>query len=313
MENKAYLPPKILFNGHLQTVYPTLFRKIKLLTPYDHERIITQDQDFLDLFWMKQNSDKLVIISHGLEGNADKAYVKGMANAHFVENFDVLTWNYRGCSAQLNKLPKMYHSGATEDLLEVVNHTSKSYHEIFLVGFSLGANLILKFLGERGSYKNIKKACAIAAPFDLKLSSLHLNTLNNFLYQRRFIRSLKKKARAKHAQYPGLFDLKKLENLNTIYDFDELITAPIHGFKNADDYYEKCSSKNFIEKIMIPTQILNAMNDPFLTKKILNKSILTHLDNVIYQITSQGGHCGYPNLSTKTYWSETFVVNYFKS
>ncbi|MAJ50291.1 MAG: alpha/beta hydrolase [Flammeovirgaceae bacterium] len=313
MEKKTYLPPKLLFNGHLQTVYPAIFRKIKLLTPYVHERIITQDQDFLDLFWMRQKSDKLVIISHGLEGNADRAYVKGMANAHFSENFDVLTWNYRGCSDQLNKLPKMYHSGATEDLLEVVNHTSKDYHEIFLIGFSLGANLTLKFLGERGSYKNIKKACVIAAPLDLKSSSLHLNRLKNALYQIRFMRSLKMKARAKHAQYPGLFDLKKLENIHTIYDFDNLITAPIHGFKNADDYYEKCSSKNFIRNIQIPTQILNAMNDPFLTTKILDKSIVTNFDYVSYQITSQGGHCGYPNFSTKTYWSEAFAVNYFKS
>lgn len=313
MEKKTYLPPKLLFNGHLQTVYPAIFRKIKLLTPYVHERIITQDQDFLDLFWMRQKSDKLVIISHGLEGNADRAYVKGMANAHFSENFDVLTWNYRGCSDQLNKLPKMYHSGATEDLLEVVNHTSKDYHEIFLIGFSLGANLTLKFLGERGSYKNIKKACVIAAPLDLKSSSLHLNRLKNALYQIRFMRSLKMKARAKHAQYPGLFDLKKLENIHTIYDFDNLITAPIHGFKNADDYYEKCSSKNFIRNIQIPTQILNAMNDPFLTTKILDKSIVRNFDYVSYQITSQGGHCGYPNFSTKTYWSEAFAVNYFKS
>tara|TARA_S200000501_G_scaffold377563_1_gene436426 strand:+ start:725 stop:1666 length:942 start_codon:yes stop_codon:yes gene_type:complete len=313
MKKKAYFPPKLLFNGHLQTVYPSLFRRIRLLTPYIHERIITQDQDFLDLFWMRQNSKKLVIISHGLEGNVDRAYVKGMANAHFTQNFDVLAWNYRGCSNQINKLPKMYHSGATEDLLEVVNHASKKYREVFLIGFSLGANLTLKFLGERGTYKNIKKACTIAAPLDLKSSSLHLNTSKNVLYQLRFLRSLKKKARIKYVQHPGLFDLKKLENTNTIYDFDNLITAPINGFDHAEDYYERCSSKNFLENIQIPTQILNAMNDPFLTPQILNKSIIAHSDYVSYKITPQGGHCGYPDFSKKTYWSETFAVNYFKS
>tara|TARA_B110000881_G_C18377988_1_gene414602 strand:+ start:46 stop:429 length:384 start_codon:yes stop_codon:yes gene_type:complete len=127
------------------------------------------------------------------------------------------------------------------------------------------------------------------------------------------MRSLKKKARAKHAQYPELFDLKKLENIHTIYDFDDLITAPIHGFEHAEDYYEKCSAKNFLGNIQIPTQILNAMNDPFLTPKILNKSIAGHSDHVSYQITSQGGHCGYPNFIAKTYWSEAFAVNYFKS
>tara|TARA_B110000027_G_scaffold121391_1_gene135524 strand:+ start:57 stop:440 length:384 start_codon:yes stop_codon:yes gene_type:complete len=127
------------------------------------------------------------------------------------------------------------------------------------------------------------------------------------------MRSLKKKARAKHDQFPGLFDLKKLKNTHTIYDFDDLITAPMHGFKHAEDYYEKCSAKNFLGNISIPTQILNAMNDPFLTPKILNKSIAAHSDHVCYQITSQGGHCGYPNFSSKTYWSEAFAVNYFKS
>ena len=313
MKKKAYLPSKLLFNGHLQTVYPSLFRRINLLTPYVHERITTQDQDFLDLFWMRQNSKKLVIISHGLEGNVDRAYVKGMANAHFTQNFDVLAWNYRGCSNQINKLPKMYHSGATEDLLEVVNHASKKYREVFLIGFSLGANLTLKFLGERGTYKNIKKACAIAAPLDLKSSSLHLNTSKNALYQLRFLRSLKKKARIKYAQYPGLFDLEKLENTNTIYDFDNHFTAPVNGFDHAEDYYERCSSKKFLENIQIPTQILNAMNDPFLTPQILNKPKITHSDYVSYNITPQGGHCGYPYFSKKTYWSETFAVNYFES
>ena len=313
MKKKAYVPPKLLCNGHFQTIYPSLFRRIKLLTPYVHERIITQDQDFLDLFWMRQNSNKLVIISHGLEGNVDRAYVKGMANAHFTENFDVLAWNYRGCSDQMNKLPKMYHSGATEDLLEVVNHASKKYSEVFLIGFSLGANLTLKFLGEQGTYKNIKKACTIAAPLDLKSSSLHLNTSKNALYQLRFLLSLKKKARTKHSQHPGLFDLKKLENTHTIYDFDNIITAPIHGFENAEDYYEKCSSKNFLKNIQIPTQIVNAMNDPFLSPKTLNKSMISHSDYVSYNITSHGGHCGYPNLFKRTYWSEAFTVNYFKS
>ena len=312
-ENHAYLSPKLLFNGQIQTVYPALFRKIKLLIPYIHERIITQDQDFLDLFWMKQKNKKLVIISHGLEGNAQRAYVKGMANAHFSEGFDVLAWNYRGCSDQLNNLPKMYHSGATEDLLEVVNHAAKDYHEIYLIGFSLGANLILKFLGEPGDHKKIKKACVFAAPLDLKSGSLHLNTSKNYLYQWRFMRSLKKKARAKHAQFPGLFDLNKLEHTHNIYDFDDLITAPIHGFQHAEDYYEKCSAKNFLENIQIPTYILNALNDPFLTPNILNSSIVGHLDHVSYQITPQGGHCGYPNFTTKPYWSEAFAVNYFKS
>ena len=310
---KSYQPPKLLFTGHLQTIYPALLRQVKLIKPYLNERIATSDADFLDLFWLKQKSNQLVIISHGLEGDANRAYIKGMANVHYHHGFDVLAWNYRGCSPQLNITKSMYHSGATADLMCVVSHASTHYDQIYLVGFSLGANLTLKFLGESGVPNQVKKACVFAAPLDLKSASVNLSITKKYLYELRFINSLKKKATAKHTQFPGLFDLKKLQKIRTIYEFDDLVTAPIHGFKDAEEYYTKCSSKHFLNRIQIPTIILNALNDPFLTPEILNTHLADQSKEVNYQITKAGGHCGYPSFNKPFYWTEHFAVDFFKS
>src|SRR5579859_7339657 len=140
-----YSPPWYLFNAHLETIYPSLFRSVQLIK-YDAERISTPDDDFLELNWLKRGSNKIVIISHGLEGNADRVYVKGMAKAFYENGFNVLAWNYRGCGKEMNKALRFYHSGATDDLDVVVNHViHKSYEDIYLIGFSLGGNLTLKY------------------------------------------------------------------------------------------------------------------------------------------------------------------------
>lgn len=159
-----YSPPFLLFNPHLETIYPALLRRVTL-QPYQRERITTPDNDFLDLDWLKQGFKKLIIISHGLEGNTQRAYMKGMAKAGYRQGYDILTWNYRGCSEEMNKTLGFYHSGATHDLATVVGHAEASgqYTEIFLVGFSLGGNLTLKYLGEeRDRPASLKKAVAFS-------------------------------------------------------------------------------------------------------------------------------------------------------
>ena len=145
---EPYTPPRFLFSPHLETIFPALVRRVTL-KPYTRERITTPDNDFLDLDWLQQGSDKLIIISHGLEGNTQRAYVKGMAKAFHNRGYDVLAWNFRGCSDEMNRQLRFYHSGATDDLNTVVNHVAdkKSYKNITLLGFSLGGNLTLKFLG----------------------------------------------------------------------------------------------------------------------------------------------------------------------
>ena len=146
-----YPRPRLLFHPHIETIYPSLLRKVNLVA-YERERISTPDQDFLDLDWLKQGSTKLVIISHGLEGNTSRPYVRGMAKAFYNAGYDVLAWNYRGCGEEMNRSLRFYHSGATDDLDYIIQHINKknTHSEISLIGFSLGGNLTLKYLGERG-------------------------------------------------------------------------------------------------------------------------------------------------------------------
>src|SRR5687767_2598438 len=141
MADNQYIPPRFLFSAHLETIYPALIRRVSL-QPFTRERIDTPDSDFLDLDWLQQGSEKLVIISHGLEGNSQRAYIKGMAKVFFSNGYDVLAWNFRGCSEEMNRQLRFYHSGATDDLNVVVNHAidRKHYKNIYLIGFSLGGN-----------------------------------------------------------------------------------------------------------------------------------------------------------------------------
>ena len=162
LQSSTYQRPKYLFNGHLETVYPSIFRKLELI-PTQKERIETHDGDFLEIDWHQRGNSKLVVISHGLEGNSSRAYILGMAKEALNNGFDVLAWNYRGCGAELNRKAIFYHSGATYDLDTIIQHASKKYEEIFLIGFSLGGNLTLKYLGEkRERTPKIKKGVAIS-------------------------------------------------------------------------------------------------------------------------------------------------------
>ena len=161
---KPYSPPSLLFNRHLETIYPAIFRKV-VLEPYQRERITTLDNDFIDLDWLKHSSPNLVIISHGLEGNSQRAYVKGMAKVFYERGFDVMAWNYRGCSDEINKQLRFYHSGATDDLGFVVNHASSQYDNVFLLGFSLGGNLTLIFGGNWKCKSENKESSHLFRPF----------------------------------------------------------------------------------------------------------------------------------------------------
>lgn len=301
-----YSPPALLFNRHLETIYPALFRKIKL-KEYEQERIQTPDDDFLDLFWLKQNSSNLAIISHGLEGNTQRAYMKGMAKAFYDQGHDALAWNYRGCGEEMNKQLRFYHSGTTDDLNTVINHASIKYQNIFLIGFSLGGNLTLKYLGEKANPK-IKKAVAFSVPMDLYSSCIQISKPSNWVYSNRFLKSLKSKVRAKSKLFPEL-KIDKLETIKSLIEFDDNYTAPIHGFKNAMDYYQKCSSVHFLSKIKTQTLIVSAKNDPFLSKECypdLSNHLFARLES-----PSHGGHVGFAQFNENgLYWSELRALKF---
>ncbi len=311
LTSKPYQRPKWLFNGHLETIYPTLFRKVEGINP-TRERINTSDGDFLDLDWYRNDSAKLIIISHGLEGNSRRAYMAGMAKEFVRNGFDVLTWNFRGCSEEQNLKPIFYHSGATYDLDVVVNHGEQAYEEIALIGFSLGGNLTLKYLGEIGNKKKqIKRAVAISVPLDLGNSCDKISSGTNLIYSNRFLTTLKSKVIRKAGIFPQEFDLRKLDQIKTLRAFDDLITGPLHGFSDAEEYYRVNSSLQFLEQIEVPALILNAKNDPFLSVSCYPEKLATLLEKVYFEFPNHGGHVGFTSgLKEKTYYSEQRAVEF---
>lgn len=294
--------------GHLETIYPTLFRNVKLQA-YKRERIVTPDNDFLDLDWLKQGSQKIVIISHGLEGNSHRAYMKGMAKAFYDQGFDVLAWNYRGCSGEVNKALRFYHSGATDDLSSVVDHAiSKGYENLFFIGFSLGGNLTLKYAGERKLDRRIKGVTTFSVPLDLHTSCIQISKSSNWIYSQRFVRLLKQKVKAKAAIMQGL-NTDAIDEITNLMDFDDQYTAPLHGFRNAIEYYHQCSSIRFLEGIKVPALVVNAKNDPFLSKECFPTGI--NNPNVKFEFPDRGGHVGFTGFGRNgLYWSEQRALDF---
>lgn len=261
--------PSLLFRQkHFSTVAPSIFRKVKEVK-YIRKRITTQDDDFLDLDFSFVGSETMVIITHGLEGNSERTYMKGMVRSVNMAGWDAVALNLRGCSGEPNNLYLSYHSGKTEDLDLTIDHLLKSYDykQIMLIGYSLGGNLTLKYLGEKGESipSEIKRAVAISVPVDLKDSANQLSKTSNALYMKRFLNMLKPKLVAKAERFT-IKGVKKADiiKMKNFYDFDNLYTAPAHGFSNADEYWRKCSAKLFLSNITIPTLLINALNDPFL-------------------------------------------------
>jgi len=309
-----YTPPFFLRNGHIQTIIPTLFRKVNNVT-YHRERMDTIDNDFLDLDWSFVQSSRLVIISHGLEGNSGRAYVKGMVRACNMAGFDALAWNYRSCSGEPNKQLRSYHSGATDDLAAVIGHAEKTgrYNEICLVGFSLGGNLTLVYLGRDIVRPIVKKAAVFSVPCDLKGSSMVLARRYNRFYMKRFLVMLHEKIKAKMAVMPGEIDDKDFQKIKDFKDFDDRYTAPINGFNNALDYWEKCSSSQFIKNIKIPTLIVNARNDPCISDSCSPVNEVKKNPQVVLEMPESGGHVGFIELNKDNlFWSEKRAVKFFE-
>lgn len=289
---KMFVPPWYLFNGHLETIFPVLFRKVTLLPDVRH-RINTPDKDFIDIDFYDLGRKKTAILCHGLEGNSEKPYIKGMIKTLISEGFNCIAWNYRGCSGIPNNHPYSYHSGATDDLRLILEVISERYADtaLYLIGFSLGGNLILKLLGEESNHSMINKAVAISAPLDLLGSCRKISKPSNILYSRRFLHSLKKKVRIKSRSFPEYINTEGLDKINTLELFDDKYTAPLHGFRNAFDYYEKCSSIHYLHRIRVHTLIINAQNDPFLSEDCFPKNV--NKEYITCDYPEFGGHLGF--------------------
>lgn len=302
----------IIQNGHIQTMFPSLFRKVKFIDP-TQIKIDTPDNDFLQLDIYSSESKKLVIISHGLEGNSRRSYVRGMARLFYDNQFDVIAWNCRTCGTELNQTMALYHSGVSYDLKTVIEYaiSSQKYEEIHLIGFSMGGNITLKYLGEESVNlpKLITSAVAISVPIDLAGSCEEMKKSSNKIYMKRFIRKLGVKISRKSVQFPGNFNLDNYDEIQNFKDFDDRYTAPYNGFKSAEDYWARASSLPLLSKITIPTLIINSQNDSFLSPSCYPLEIAEKSKFIYLEMPKTGGHVGFWTLK-KTYWSEKRALKF---
>ena len=260
---------------------------------------------------------KIVIIIHGLEGSSDSNYIKSLAKVLNQYPFDVVAINLRGCSGESNRKLYSYHSGKTDDLHTVINYVAShySYDHIDLVGFSLGGNMILKYLGEQvySIHPKIHAAVTVSAPCDLQGSSAQLSKFWNNIYMRRFLVSLKSKLAIKEKQFPNSFiDIERINKARNFFDMDNLYTAPAHGFKNAFDYWKKNSSKQFIPTIKTPTLLITSNDDPFLSKSCIPAKEAKININFSLEITNYGGHVGFNSsfLNGRNHWLENRIIDF---
>ncbi len=325
LSSSTYQPPLLLRNGHLLTIWPSIVRRLSD-TRYSRERIETADGDFLDLDWslvdwsradwsLADGGNDLVILSLGLEGESGRSYMRGMARAMNRAGRDALCWNYRGCSGEPNRLLRSYHSGASDDLDVVVRHAIdiKGYNRVALIGFSLGGNITLKYLGERGRAVDpaITAAVAFSVPCDLRSSSMALARSTNAIYMRRFLRSLREKMLAKEHLMPSPIDREELRRMRTFQEFDDRFTAPLHGFRDAEEYWRRSSSRQFIPGIMIPTLLVNALDDPFLDTPCYPYNEARESAHFSLETPRHGGHVGFVTFGSRgEYWSEQRALEF---
>lgn len=284
---------------------------------YKRTRIVTPDDDFLDLDASCTGADRVAVVLHGLEGSSQRPYVLGMASALNRAGWDVIAWNFRGCSGEPNRQLRFYHMGDTEDIHTVLKHvlTTSAYGIVGLVGFSMGGNVILKYLAEQGERiaPAVRAAVAFSVPCDLPSAARKMDRPSNALYTWRFLVMLGDKIHAKAERFPGMIDDKHVQEVRTFREFDERYTAPIHGYENADDYWARSASKPLINRIAIPTLLANARDDPFLTPSCYPYDEARANLHFFLETPTNGGHVGFVSLNNEgRYWSETRAVDFLQ-
>ena len=292
----SYNPPFYFKNGHVSTVVPSIWRQVENVN-YERERIETPDDDFLDLDWCHTGSKNLVVITHGLEGSSKRPYVLGMAKYFHSKNWNVLAWNCRSCSGEINRKGCFYHHGETRDLHHVVKHAIErnTYENIVFIGFSMGGSITIKFLSEVPYELQSRIKCGVTAsvPVDLTESVAEFRKISMAFYRNKFLQRLEKKIKLKAQLYPDQIDYKDFSKIKYFPDFDNAYTVPLHGFKDAYDFYEKASAKNYLERVQVPLLLVNALNDPFLTENCYPYRIAESSDFVHLETPKYGGHVGF--------------------
>jgi len=305
MTESRFSPPFWLRNPHIQTLWPKLFRKLPAL-PLRRERVELADGDFIGLSWSQTAAGPPVLVLHGLEGSLRSHYALPMMAALDRAGFQAVFMHLRGCSGEANRLPRTYHSGASEDLAEVLAHLRTNHRPIAAaVGFSLGGNLLLKYLGETGTSSLLRAAVAISVPFVLGDAARRLEQGVSRIYQQYLLNRLRQSYQLKFKTIPSPLRVS-LEQIRTLREYDHSVTAPLNGFAGADDYYRRCSSRSYLSGITTPTLILHAKDDPFMYPH----DIPTPAEvgpGVRLAIHAHGGHVGF--ISGRFPWQTRYLTD----
>ncbi len=317
ISRSSYCAPLGFKNGHAQTVFPSVFRKVPGVE-YQRTRITTPDDDFLDLDVSSVGSTRAAVVLHGLEGDSGRSYVRGMVRAVNRAGWDAVAVNFRGCSGEINRQLRFYHCGSTDDLDTVVSHVIGEgiYSELAFIGFSLGGNVVLKYLGERSSDvpRIVRVAVVFSVPCDLTAGTERMGAPANAFYLRRFLRMLRKKVQAKMCIMPDLITDRDYSTIRDFIDFDDRYTAPINGFDSAFDYYRKCSSKPLLQAIRIPTLLVTAADDPLLPPECYPEAEASKNSSFFLEVPDHGGHVGFVAFGhSGEYWSESRAVAFLNA
>lgn len=321
MSDTQFKPAWWLPNPHLQTLWPAVIRRNIKNLELERERLELPDGDFIDLDWVDKNlQGPLVIILHGLEGSIDSHYAKGMLLAIHQQGWRGVFMHFRGCSGEPNRLERGYHSGETTDfgfLVQTLREREPAT-PLGAIGYSLGGNVLLKWLGETASKNYLKAAIAISVPFELHKAAERIQEGFSRFYQWYFLKCLRDRLEEKFQKYPPSIDFSFLATVETMRDFDNKLTAPLHGFIDANEYYTTASSRQYLGAIQVPTLIVHAKDDPFMTEDVIPK-VMELSEYVKLEVTEAGGHVGFVGGKypwKPVYWLEErvpkFLMEFFK-
>lgn len=302
--------------AHAQTTWQALFRCSPRLD-YAREVIDLPDGDFVDVDWADHPEGPLVVLIHGLGGSSRSPYIRGLGAALRRQGFGVAAINLRGAGGRPNRRPKTYHSGHTADLDHVLGVIAERFptRSLHAVGFSLGGNLLLKWLGEHPDTDRLRSAAAVSVPYRLDEAARRMNRGASRLYRAHLLRGLRQSTRQRHRLFIGRFDAEAVANARDFFRFDDLVTAPVNGFSGARRYYALCSSLPFLRFITVPTLLLHARDDPFMTTQVIPRAD-ERSPAIRLELHDHGGHVGFVGgrWPWKTrYWLEERIPAYFAS
>lgn len=314
-----FKPARGLGNAHLQTLLPRLLRRKPLFIPFTH-RLDTPDGDFLDVAWTAPPTDcradqPVMILFHGLEGSFHSPYANGLLDAARRQGWLGVMMHFRGCSGEINRQPQSYHSGETSDAHFFINWLRQQLptQPFLAVGVSLGGNMLVNYLAEYGEECNLHAAQVISPPLDLNACSERIEQGFSKVYRQYLLRSLKKNISQKIRLLPNALPLDQsaIEAISTLRQFDDLVTAPLHGYQDAHDYYQRCSGLRRLHQVTVPLRVIHAEDDPFMTRDVIPSQPLP--EHIEYHLSPNGGHVGFLTGSwhKPTFWLETTVPAWF--